>query len=134
MRTYKGRVSTPHGPHFSTHERKAKYTTRASRTVPTPSGAKRLPTEEERVTMAALLDRMLDDERRLREAHRTPMYGPLYHPDIEQLMDDCVVGRAINPELLWRILDAMDAFHRQADATPKEYARARFAMRDVFAE
>jgi hypothetical protein len=93
--------------------------------------AMRRPTPEERAAMHAALDRFVEDERTLREQNRAPHHGFLYAPEIERHMEDCIDGKPIDPELMWCVLDALDQFHRQISASPRQYARERQGMRDL---
>ena len=94
----------------------------------------RRPTRDEIRAMTDALDQFLDDER-TSQGHRCPHHGCLYAPHIEAHMQNCIDGKPIDPELMWRVLDALDAFHRQITASPRhyarDYARARHAVRDL---
>jgi hypothetical protein len=144
-------TSFPRGPHWngngglkaalSNHawhrqKRKKPATTSHAADDPTSRQAEkksealpRRPTPDERAEMHRVLDRFVEDERRLREAHRTPNYGRLYDPEIVACVENCIDGRPIDPELMWFALDSFDRYHRQVDATPREYAQERRAMR-----
>jgi hypothetical protein len=99
--------------------------------APAVTAAMRRPTAAEQAGMHEALDQFVADEQAIRAQHRSPNYGRLYDPGFEQLMDDVVAGRMIDPEAMWTVLDAFDQFSRQASASPRHYPDERRAMRDL---
>jgi hypothetical protein len=91
--------------------------------------AVRHPTPCERTAMHDALDRFVEDERALREQHRTVHCGTLYAPEIEAHIEACIAGQPIDPEVMWRTMDALDQYHRLAVAAPRHFAQERRTMR-----